>query len=217
MNSWRAASSSRTRSSSWSRIGVHVAVDRRRRCLGQAGRGRQGPQLGGLGDPGQEGQRLGRLAPVDEEPGQGGQGARVVGLELEGPAQRGLVAGRRQLVGLAGRRGQALDELGHLGLGQRPDEAVDDLSRRRTAKTAGIDCTLKLAATWRVLVHVDLGQLDGAAGGRTTRSRMGPRVLHGPHHGAHRSTTTGTVADRAITSCSNVASVTSAIGPDPTG
>src|SRR5581483_5548994 len=43
----------------------------------------------------------------------------------------------------------------------------------------------------------------------TTRSRIGPRVRHGPHQGAQRSTTTGTWSERARTSCSKVASVTS--------
>src|SRR5579872_5443954 len=38
---------------------------------------------------------------------------------------------------------------------------------------------------------------------------MGPRVLHGPHHSAHRSTTTGTVRDLSMTSVAKVASVTS--------
>src|ERR1019366_7563894 len=38
---------------------------------------------------------------------------------------------------------------------------------------------------------------------------IGPSVLHGPHHSAHRSTTTGTVIERSITATPNVASVTS--------
>ena len=42
-----------------------------------------------------------------------------------------------------------------------------------------------------------------------TFSRIGPSVLHGPHHGAHRSTTTGVVIERSMTSVSKVASVTS--------
>src|ERR1039458_7703257 len=41
----------------------------------------------------------------------------------------------------------------------------------------------------------------------TTRSMIGPSVLHGPHHGAHRSTTTGSSDERRSTSSSNVASV----------
>src|ERR1019366_3648311 len=38
---------------------------------------------------------------------------------------------------------------------------------------------------------------------------IGPSVLHGPHHSAQRSTTTGTVIERSITAVPNVASVTS--------
>jgi len=38
---------------------------------------------------------------------------------------------------------------------------------------------------------------------------IGPSVLHGPHHSAQRSTTTGTVIDRSMTAVPNVASVTS--------
>src|SRR3954452_10411607 len=38
---------------------------------------------------------------------------------------------------------------------------------------------------------------------------MGPRVLHGPHHSAQRSTTTGTWVERSITAVSKVESVTS--------
>src|SRR4051794_41842243 len=44
-----------------------------------------------------------------------------------------------------------------------------------------------------------------------TSSRMGPRSLHGPHQGAHRSTTTGRSSERARTSVSKVASVTSIV------
>ena len=43
----------------------------------------------------------------------------------------------------------------------------------------------------------------------TTFSMIGPSVWHGPHHGAQRSTTTGTDFDRWMTSLSNVSSVTS--------
>ena len=52
------------------------------------------------------------LPPSDEHPGQGHDGAGVVGLELERPAQRRLVARLDQGVGLRGRRGQAVHELG---------------------------------------------------------------------------------------------------------
>ncbi len=41
------------------------------------------------------------------------------------------------------------------------------------------------------------------------RSRIGPNTLHGPHQAAQKSTTTGTVRDRAITSSSKRWVVTS--------
>src|ERR1700742_1450876 len=40
-------------------------------------------------------------------------------------------------------------------------------------------------------------------------SSSGPSCLHGPHHSAQKSTTTGSSAEAAIPSCSNVRSVTS--------
>ena len=43
----------------------------------------------------------------------------------------------------------------------------------------------------------------------TSRSRIGPRVRHGAHQAAQKSTTTGTSRDRAITSASKAASFTS--------
>jgi hypothetical protein len=60
-----------------------------------------------------------------------------------------------------------------------------------------------------VLVHVDLDELDRPVGGFHHLLEDGPEGAAGPHHGAHRSTTTGTVTDRSRTSCSKVASVTS--------
>src|SRR5262245_8225090 len=47
-----------------------------------------------------------------------------------------------------------------------------------------------------------------------TSSRIGPSVRHGPHHGAHRSITTGTWEERSSTADWNVASVTSRLIPD---
>ena len=90
--------------------------------------------------------------------------AGVVGLELEGPAQGGLVAGGNERVGLAGRRRQALHELRHLGLGQRTDEPVDHLAVPQR-EDGGDRLHLEGLGEPRVLVHVDLGQLDGSAGG----------------------------------------------------
>ncbi len=44
-----------------------------------------------------------------------------------------------------------------------------------------------------------------------TFSRMGPSWVHGPHHGAQRSTTTATSFERSRTAVWKVASVTSVI------
>ena len=85
----------------------------------------------------------------------------------------------------------------------------------RMAKTAGIDCTWKVAETWGFSSTFTLASSTAPSVAATTRSRMGPRVLHGPHQGAQRSTTTGTVAERTRTSCSKVASVTSDMARDP--
>src|SRR2546426_882419 len=45
-------------------------------------------------------------------------------------------------------------------------------------------------------------------------SRMGVRIRHGWHHGAQKSTITGTVSDATRTSCSKLASVTLRIHAD---
>src|SRR6516162_8488399 len=63
--------------------------------------------------------------------------------------------------------------------------------------TRGFSSTLTLASATRPSVSA------------TAFSRIGPSVLHGPHQGAHKSTTTGTVVLRASTSSWNVWSVTS--------
>ena len=79
------------------------------------------------------------------------------------------------------------------------------------AKTAGMDWTWKAAATWGLLSMSTLASATWPPVSPTTRSRMGPSVRHGPHHSAHRSTTTGTSWERSSTSRWNVASVTSVI------
>ncbi len=87
----------------------------------------------------------------------------MVGFELEGPAQRRLVAGGDELVGFGRRRGQAGDEGGHLWLGKGADEVVDDL-----AVAHGEDGRDGLDLEGRrhpgVVVDVDLHELDGAVG-----------------------------------------------------
>ena len=58
----------------------------------------------------------------------------------------------------------------------------------------------------RVVVDVDLGDLEAARYSAAISSRIGAIILQGPHHSAQKSTSTG-VADFS-TSCSKVASVT---------
>ena len=87
----------------------------------------------------------------------------------------------------------------------------------RTAKTAGMDWTRKLSDTAGLSSTLTLTSSTCPSVSATTCSRIGPRVLHGPHHGAHRSTTTGTSKDRLRTASSNVASVTSTMVCDDTG
>ena len=113
------------------------------------------------------------IAACHEQAGQGDHGAGVVGLELEGPAQRRLVARRDQPVGLGRHGGEALDELGDLGLGNGADEPVDDLAvlegedgRDRLHLEGGRDP--------RVLVHVDLHELTDPSLASTAFSRIGP-------------------------------------------
>src|SRR4029077_15243824 len=78
-----------------------------------------------------------------------------------------------------------------------------------TANTAGIDCTRKAAATCGLSSMLTLTSSTRSRASSTTFSRTGPSCLQGPHHGAHRSMTTVTSAERSITSVWNVASVTS--------
>src|SRR5690606_8131032 len=101
-------------------------------------------------------------------------------------------------------------ELAHLAFGQRALEAVDRLAvlqqdHRRDAADA------ERARQLLLFVGVDLDQLEGAAVGRFQLLQDGPSALHGPHHGAQKSTSTGWVAEAAMTSCSKFSRVTSII------
>ena len=83
-----------------------------------------------------------------------------------------------------------VDPLADLGLGQGADEPVDDLPVLDGEHGRdGLD--LEGGRHLRVLVDVDLDQLDAVAGLVDDLLQDGPSVRHGPHHGAHRSTTTG--------------------------
>ena len=99
----------------------------------------------------------------------------MVGLELEGLAQRGLVTLLDEQVGLARGRGQPLHERGHLVLGQGADELVHHLATADGEDGRdGLD--RKALGHPGILVDVDLRQLHRALGGG-----------HGPlQHGAER-------------------------------
>ena len=80
------------------------------------------------------------------------------------------------------------------------------------AKTAGIDCTRICAAIiwfWSTSI---LTSRTLPLASVTAFSSAGPSVLHGPHHGAQKSTITGTSREASITSAMKVASVPSLIG-----
>ena len=77
------------------------------------------------------------------------------------------------------------------------------------ANTAGMDWTRNAWAMFGLASTSTLASSTWPSVAATTFSMIGPSCLHGPHHSAHRSTTTGTVMDRSITAVWNVASVTS--------
>src|SRR5262245_55628906 len=88
----------------------------------------------------------------------------------------------------------------------------------RNAYTAGIDCTWNALEIWGFSSTLTFTSVTAPSVASTTFSMMGPSVRHGPHQGAHKSTTTGTSLERSMTSVWNVASVTSvAITKEATG
>src|SRR4051794_36118704 len=70
-------------------------------------------------------------------------------------------------------------------------------------------CTPKAEAICGFSSMLTLARTTWPSVSSTTFSMIGPSVRHGPHHGAQRSTTTGTCCDRSMTSAWKVASVTS--------
>ena len=196
-NSWRAASSSRTRSSSSSNlasISARPVPERstpasRRRASAASVR-----LVSVSGNRPRSVERLGGLAAVDEDPGQALGGADVVRLELEGLAERGLVTGLGQRVRLARRRRQPLHEGGDLRLGHRTDELVHHLALTER-EDGGDGLHVEGLRHRRVVVDVDLGQLDGAAGVGHRFLQHRPEGLAGPaplgpevHNDRHRRT-----------------------------
>ena len=83
--------------------------------------------------------------------------------------------------------------------------------RSLIANTAGIDCVWKLCAIIGLSSTLTLTSSTAPPVASTTRSIIGLSALQGPHHGAHRSTMTGTVSERTRTSFSKEASVVSIV------
>ena len=129
----------------------------------QAGQGGDPPDLGSVRHPGQQGQGLLWLAPPHEHLGQRHDRTRVVRHQVQGLAERRLVPLGHQAVGFAGGRRQPGHELRHRGLRQGADEAVDDLAVAHRIH-GGDRLNLERRRYLRVLVDVDLDQLDGAVG-----------------------------------------------------
>ena len=161
-----------------------------RRLTGRAGLGGERAELGAS-----RGSWPGTRAPPPARRGRSSSRARA----SHGPAWSGCSSSalrsdgsspcRHQQVGLARGRREPVDELGHLGLGEGPDEAVDDLAVPQ-GEHGGDRLDLERGGDPRVLVHVDLDQLDlsrrwrrrparGSARacgrGRTTAPRGRPR------------------------------------------
>ncbi len=71
----------------------------------------------------------------------------------------------------------------------------------------GIDCTLSWPAIEGFSSMLILTRRTLPPCARTTFSRMGVSCLQGPHHGAQKSTSTGTLRDASSTSLAKVAAV----------
>src|SRR5260370_21458213 len=74
----------------------------------------------------------------------------------------------------------------------------------RKANTAGIERTLNAAASSWFSSELTFTSLKRPAYSRSSFSSIGPRDLHGPHHGAQKSTSTGTAAEASRTSRSKL-------------
>ena len=83
------------------------------------------------------------------------------------------------------------------------------------AKTAGIDCTPSWPAISGYSSMFILTSFTAPSAALTSFSSTGVSCLHGPHQGAQKSTSTGTVRDASITSCMKLCVVVSLISPPP--
>ncbi len=105
------------------------------------------------------------------------------------------------------RRGRAARRTARTAASGSAPTNVSTTCPSRSAKTAGIDWTANAWATCGLSSTSTLASSTAPPVSATTFSRIGPSVLHGPHHSAQRSTTTGTVVDRSMTTSAKVASV----------
>ena len=163
-----------------------------------AGQGGDPAGLGRLGDALEQGQRLRRWTRRRRGRRAARRGARRPPggrARLEDLAQRGLVAlgqqlGQRVLL-LGGQEALARTPARRPRAGRRRSRRPP--CRPRSAYTAGMPCTWKASATWRLASTSTLARTTLPAGLVDRPSRgSGRACLHGPHHSAHRSTTTGT-------------------------
>jgi hypothetical protein len=79
----------------------------------------------------------------------------------------------------------------------------------KTALTAGMPCTRSACAIVGLWSTSILARIQEPPPSIASFSSTGESCLHGPHHSAQRSRTTGTSNERSITSAWKVASVTS--------
>jgi hypothetical protein len=85
-----------------------------------------------------------------------------------------------------------------------------------TAYTIGMPWTRNICASRWLLSTSTLASTHAPPPSRASFSRIGESCLHGWHHSAQKSMTTGVVSDRSSTSLWNVASVTSiTMAPPP--
>ena len=79
----------------------------------------------------------------------------------------------------------------------------------KTALTVGMPCTRSACAMRGLASTSILASTHAPLPSTASFSSIGESCLHGPHHSAHRSITTGVRNERSSTSVWNVASVTS--------
>ena len=189
----------------------------------RAGQRRHPPGLGRLGDALEQGQRLvvvAVAAPVGQQLGQADDGVVVVGLAARGPCAATPRRRRRPA-----RRRSAPRSLGS-SRSTNCGTAASGWAPMKPSTTLPPDSGVhggdalhpEGLGDLRVLVDVDLGQHDLAVGLVDHLLEDRAERAARPHHGAHRSTTTGVGRERSSTSVWKVASVTSmAIADQATG